>query len=74
MSAWAARPPLIGYGQRFEWSNGSVAVEGCESADVALWRASHMLYRSVPPRRLRRIMTPDQRRDLKRIARQKLSP
>ena len=65
--------PLIGYAQRFEWDNGCmVLAEGFATADGALWRAARMLYHSVTPRKMRRVMSKDQRARLIEVARRKL--
>lgn len=64
--------PLIGCGQRFEWSYGGVSVEGFSTADGALWSAARMMYRLATPRVMRKTLDKDQRTRLIEIARRKL--
>jgi len=61
---------MVSYGQTLACDCGRVSVSGCASPDEALWRAAHLT--RLPALKLRKVLTPDQRERLLKIARQKL--
>lgn len=64
----------IGYGITLDYGDGYVATHGHKTAESALWRGAHMLFRSnLTRRQLRRAMTKEQRQRLVEIARNKLA-
>lgn len=61
---------MISYGQNLAWDEGYVHVDGCASSDQALWWAARMT--RLPARKLRNVLTDDQRERLLKIAHGKL--